>query len=147
MTVYAVDKLMSETRRLAAAFYEQTQQVLPVSAELAKYDAMRLLTLSEPKSAAKGVDCIDQDNSRYQVKSRVIFQEGKPGLRVGQLNLEGEWDHTLLVLLDPSYEPFEIYQLDKPTIESQINQTRGNKRGAMTIAKFKALGELVWTAA
>ena len=45
MAVYKLDKLMAETRRLAAEYRRSTGSTLPVSAELAKFDAISLLGL------------------------------------------------------------------------------------------------------
>ncbi len=38
MSVYAVDKLMAQTRKLAADFRQMTGQPLPVTAEIANFD-------------------------------------------------------------------------------------------------------------
>ncbi|GAB4391463.1 MAG: hypothetical protein Tsb005_01400 [Gammaproteobacteria bacterium] len=147
--IFAVEKLMAETRRLAAEYYQATQQTLPVSNELAKYDACRLLSLKEAQQhPGTGVDAIDSENKRYQIKSRVIFQPKKSGYRIGQLNIEGEWDNVVLVLMDHTYHPFEIYQVSRESILDELSQKTNpqrSKRGAMSVAKFKALGKLVWS--
>ncbi|HUT41486.1 MAG TPA: hypothetical protein VM011_09110, partial [Gammaproteobacteria bacterium] len=64
--VYSIDKLISETRRLAAEYRRSTGQALPVSAEIARHDAARLLglTLCEPGTA--GVDAIGTGNREGQ---------------------------------------------------------------------------------
>lgn len=148
MSVYAVDQLMTQTRKLAADYYRTMNQSLPVSAELAKYDACRLLNLKECEDVVKGVDALDEKGGAYQVKSRVIFQEGRSGYRIGQLNMDGDWQHVVLVLFNPDYEPFEIYVASRDAIleaESGKANPKREKRGAMSVAKFKNIGQLLWT--
>lgn len=148
MSVYAVEELMKQTRRLAADYYRTTQQTLPVSNELAKYDACRLLNLTEVNESVKGVDAIDAENTPILIKSRVIFKDGNNSYRVGQFNTDGEWQKVVLVLFDPDYEPFEIHALSRAefseSIPEKTNEKRA-KRGPMSVAKFKNIGELIWT--
>ena len=151
MPVYAIDKLISETRRLAVEFRRSTGQPLPVSGEIARYDAARFLnlTLCEPRN--NGVDAVgngDQDGLRFQIKVRVLSDDNRPGVRIGQINPNGEWDKLLLVIMDHEYEACEIYEVDKElaleviTIGGDSHRVR---RGAMSVAKFKNIGLLTWT--
>lgn len=152
VSIYAVDKLMAETRRLAAEYRRVTGQPLPVTSEIAKYDAARLLDLepvNEPPQGA-GYDAIGRSGEwqgrRVQVKGRAVFEEIKSNQRIGQLKLEQEWDCVVLVLLDEELEPFEVYAADRADILDAIGDgDRRNKRGAMTVAKFKIIAQLVWT--
>ena len=147
MSVFAVDKLMEQTRRLAAEYYQTTKQTLPVSTELAKYDASRLLDLTAPEQPIAGIDAIDKQGNKIQIKSRVIFKEGNAGYRIGQMNVNAEWDVILLVLMDKDYHPFEIYSAPRHEIEAVQNDKpnlKRGKRGAMSVAKFKAISELLW---
>jgi len=148
--VYSIDKLISETRRLAAEYRRSTGQALPVSAEIARHDAARLLglTLCEPGTA--GVDAIgtgNREGQRVQIKSRVMTQDSKSGARLGQINTQGEWDTLLLVILDEDYEASEIYEASREELGDAIagseNSNRA-RRGALSIAKFKNIGWLVW---
>ena len=103
MTIYSIDKLITETRRLAAEFRRSTGQALPVSGEIARYDAARLLGLTLCDQRTGGVDAIgngQREGQRIQIKSRVITTEKKSGARIGQLNPNGEWDTVLLVIMD-----------------------------------------------
>lgn len=148
MSVYDIDQLMTQTRKLAAEYYRTTKQPLPLSSELAKYDACRLLKLQEAEEITKGVDAFDENDKPIQVKSRVIFKEGNSGYRIGQLNLEGGWESTVLVLFSPEYEPYEIYSVSREEVEaaqSDKSNPKRQKRGAMSVAKFKNIGELIWT--
>lgn len=84
---------------------------------------------------------------RYQVKGRAIFDEAKSGHRIGQLKLEQEWDAVLLVLLDEQYEPYEIYEASRESIQEAMDEagdSKRSKRGAMSVARFRHLARLVW---
>ncbi|GAB4359557.1 MAG: hypothetical protein Kow006_28790 [Gammaproteobacteria bacterium] len=147
--VYSVDKLIGEARKLAADYRRATGKPLPgVSAEIAVHDAARLLHLTLTPDA-QGYDAIgsgERDGRRIQIKGRVIFDEEKGGQRVGQLKNSEEWDSVMLVLMDEDYEPYEIYEAMREDLleaQSASNSARA-KRGAISVAKFKIIGELVW---
>ncbi len=151
MPVYSVDKLIAETRRLAAEFRRATGQMLPVSGEIARHDVARLLDLSLCDDRSHGVDAIgrgEREGLRVQIKGRVILQEGKPGQRLGQFSPEGEWDRVVLSLMDADFEPFEIYEADRGSVVEALEASEGSRRssrGAMSVARFKNIAELVWT--
>ena len=149
MTIYSIDKLITETRRLAAEFRRSTGQALPVSGEIARYDAARILGLTLCEQRAGGIDAIgngDREGQRIQVKSRVIAQDKKSGARIGQLNPDGDWDTILLVIMDQDYEPCEIYEATREEVqEAMSSSSRRSSRGALSVAKFKIISWLVWT--
>lgn len=147
--VYAFDKLMVQTRKLAAEYYQATNQPLPVSGEIAKYDASRLLELKKPDQDLSGVDAVSADGIKVQIKSRVIFKERYSNYRIGQVNTDGEWDKVILVLMKPDYYPFEVYVADRSEIEDASESENPNraKKGAMSVAKFIAIGSLAWSEA
>jgi hypothetical protein len=150
--IYSVDKLISEARRLAAEFRRTTGKPLPgVSGEIAEHDAARLLDLTLCEDRTQGYDAIgsgSRDGKRIQIKARVIFDEEKSGQRVGQLKLEQDWDSVLLVVMDENYEPVEIREAERDEILDAMDDAGGSrrkKRGAMSVARFKILSQLVWT--
>ncbi len=151
MDTFAVDKLMSETRRIATQYRANTGQTLPVSAELGRYDARKLLLLDLPSKAQKGIDFIATQgpyaNKFIQVKSRVIFDEGRKGYRIGQLNLDAAWDIVVLVLYAEDYQPFAIYASSKEDVNAAIEHRSSlhRQRGLMSLSKFKAISTLVWS--
>ena len=149
MSIYSIDKLITETRRVAAEFRRSTGQVLPVSGEIARYDAARILGLTLCEQRAGGIDAIgkgDREGQRIQVKSRVITQDKKSGARIGQLNPDGDWDTVLLVILDQDYEPCEIYEATREEVQEAISSSSSrSNRGALSVAKFKIISWLVWT--
>jgi hypothetical protein len=150
MPLYSIDKLINETRRLAAEFKRTTGTMLPVSGEIARYDVAQHLDLTLSHDSNCGYDAIgnnQRDGLRVQIKSRVIGNSVKSNHRIGQLNANGDWDIVILSLMDDDFEPLEMYQASREEIIealSAANKKRGN-RGAVSVAKFKIIAELVWT--
>lgn len=149
MSIYSIDKLITETRRLAAEFRRSTGQVLPVSGEIARYDAARILGLTLCEQRTGGIDAIgngDRKGQRIQIKSRVVTQEKKSAARIGQLNPNGDWNTILLVIMDLDYEPCEIYEATREEVQEAISSSSSrSNRGALSVAKFKIISWLVWT--
>ena len=145
---YAADKLIAQARQLAAEYRRTMGKPLPgISNEIAEHDAVRLLDLEPEASPDTGWDAVDPESGRrIQIKSRTIFDESKSGQRIGQLKMNQEWDAVLLVLMDENYEPYEIYQALREDLSEFVDAASGSraKRGAMSVARFKIVGELVW---
>jgi len=145
---YAVDKLIAQARQLAADYRRTMGKTLPgISNEIAEYDVMRLLELQPDTHAESGWDAVDPETGRrVQIKSRTIFDESKSGARIGQLKMNQAWDSVVLVLMDDNYEPYEIYEALREDL-AEFAEASGSgraKRGAMSVARFKVIGELVW---
>ncbi len=151
MSIYSVDKLMTEARRLAAEYRRTTGKSLAISNEIALFDAARLLKLEVPEVAVGGYDAVGRqgcrEGQRIQVKARVLFDERKPGQRIGQLKLDKEWDRIMLVLMDENYESSEIYEATRDEIIGALEgrSSQRSRRGAMSIARFRHVSRLVWT--
>ena len=150
MSLYSYDKLIEETRRLAAEFRRSTGTMLPVSGEIARHDVSRHLDLELGNDHGAGFDAIgrhERKGLRIQIKSRVVGDSVKPGHRIGQLNPEGDWDLVILSLMDEDFEPLEMYEATREDIvEALAGASSGRKkRGAISVAKFKIIGRLVWT--
>lgn len=150
--VYAIGKLIAEARRLAAEYRKATGKSLGgVSGEIAEYDAARLLNLEICQDRSAGYDALGKGRragKRVQIKGRAIFDEKKGGQRIGQLKLEQEWDLVVIVLMDDAFEPCEIYEADRESILAALDETKNSKRGkrgAMSVARFKIIGQLVWS--
>jgi len=152
MSVYSVDKLITQARQLASEYRRTTGKSLGISSEIAEHDACQLLNLELcPQPRTGGYDAVglgDREGKRVQIKGRVIFDESKSGQRIGQLKIDKEWDSVVLVLMDENYEPFEIYEAQRDEIEDVWNKASASKRakrGAMSVARFKIISERVWT--
>lgn len=151
MGVYALDKLIGETRRLAAEYRRATGKTLPVSAEIAIHDGIRFLGLEPAEDGDHGCDALRRRADRVeriQIKGRAVFNENKPAHRLGQLKLDKPWDSLVLVIMDDDYETVEIYEAARADVEACLNDhagSRRNRRGSMSVAQFKIIGQRVWT--
>jgi len=147
MSLYSIDKLIDETRRLAAEFKRTTGTMLPVSGEIARYDVSRHLDLTLDNDPSSGFDAIGnnvREGLRVQIKSRVVGDSVKSGHRLGQMNPNGNWDIVILSLMNDEFEPLEMYQLSRERAIEVLNST-GKKNNSISVAKFKIIGELVWS--
>ncbi|HEC18976.1 MAG TPA: hypothetical protein ENI97_06490 [Gammaproteobacteria bacterium] len=151
MAVYDVDKLMHEARKLAADYRRATGQALGISSEIATHDVIRLMHLVPAEPGAGGYDAIGtgpREGKYIQIKGRTIFSDKKGSQRIGQIKVEQDWDSIMLILMDENYEPREIYEAEREAIMTAAGEgsEKRAKRGAMSVAKFKAIGTLVWSA-
>lgn len=150
MDLYAIDKLMEETRQLAARYRQTTGSVLPVTAEIARFDAARALNLQLEDDPAQTHDATgtgEQRDIKFVIKGRAVFDPARSGQRIGQLNTRQDWDYALLVLFDADYQPDEIFQAHREDIAEALENRQGKqkKRGAMSVAQFKIIGTRVWS--
>lgn len=152
MELYSIDKLMHETRQLAAKYRQTTGSTLPVTGEIARFDAAKALDLALIDEPASPIDAVgragERENKRIIIKGRTIFENTRSSPRIGQLNPEQDWDLAVLVLFDEQYEPEEIYEASREAIAAALDakkESSRKKRGAMSIAQFKIIGERVWT--
>ena len=149
MSVYVVDKLMAQARRLAADYRRATGKTLPISGEIAINDAIRLLGLEPANEPQGGHDATrqlpDGGVQRLQIKARVVFDEIKSAHRMGELKVDKPWEALLLVLMDDNYEPFAIYEASREVVEEALDESKSNKRGTLTIPKFQRIGRMAWS--
>ena len=152
MSVFSVDKLISEARRIAADYRRATGKTLGgVTGEIAENDAARLLNLELSEDKNSGYDAIGKglrEGKKIQIKGRAIFDNAKSNQRIGQIKVNQEWDSVVLVLMNEDFEPMEIYEADRVVLMESLDETsdsKRNKRGAMSVPRFKHLANLVWT--
>ena len=150
--LYSIDLLMQQTRQLAARYRKTTGNTLPITGEIARFDVAKALNLILCDDLTLGYDAIGQDQregQRILIKGRVIFEDSHSSPRIGQLKPDGRWDHVVMVLFDDDYLPMEMYEATAEEINAAIQSkadSKNKKRGAMSVAQFKIIGELVWTA-
>ncbi len=150
---YSVDILMEQARLLAANYRKTTGKTLAgVSGELAVYDAIRILKLYPAEEnvsyeAIGSEEAGDLNGDKIQIKGRTMFSDSKGSPRIGQIKTSEEWDSVVLVLMNDEYQPFEIYEIDRETIEENAEKSSASraKRGAMTVARFKKISTLAWS--
>jgi len=149
MGIYSVNKLIAETRRIAKEYRLATGKTLPVTPEIAINDAISILELSPNDENIPGYDAIYElagESLKVQIKGRAIFNEKRQGHRIGQIKTEQEWDAIVLVIMNADFMPEEIYMAKRNEIMDVLEEKRkNNKKGAMTIAQFKLISELLWT--
>ncbi|MGE0485878.1 MAG: hypothetical protein AB7Q81_17155 [Gammaproteobacteria bacterium] len=150
MDIYRVDKLMAEARRLAAEYRRATGKTLAISGEIAVSDAINLLGLEPAPADADGYDVLRPATScneprRLQVKARVVFDDSRRPHRLGQLKVDKEWDGVLLVLMDENYEAMEMYETDRAAVVDALEEATPNRRGTLSVARFRNIARLVWT--
>lgn len=157
MSLYSIDKLINETRRLAAEFKRTTGTMLPVSSEIARYDVSHTLGLILNEETSAGYDAVTNDGKNHKVviKSRVVEDTIRSSHRVGQLNMNTPWDYIILSLMDSDFEPIEMYRLSRDKLSRTFadsrsdpagtTKTRKNRNNVITVAKFKVIGELLWS--
>jgi len=150
VSIYDVDKLMSEARQLAANYRKATGKPLGISSEIAIHDVIRIMDLEIVETSTGGYDAIGKGTragKKIQIKGRTVSAEMKSNQRVGQLKVDQDWDSVMLVLLNEDYEPMEIYEAAHDNILEVVSHSNSNRRnrGAMSVSKFKHIAELVWT--
>ena len=148
MGVYRVDKLMAEARKLAAEYRRATGKTLAISGEIAVSDAINLLELDPAPGDAEGYDATrshDDKVEKLQIKGRAVFDDTRRPGRLGQLKFEQTWDVTVLVLMDGEYEAFELIEATRAAIEAALAEQKPNRRGSISVARFKMIGHTVWT--
>ena len=149
MGVYDIDKLMAEARRLAADYRRATGKTLAISGEIAVSDAVTLLGLEPAEAGVEGYDALrrtEHGAERLQVKARMLFDDtARRPHRLGQLRIEQGWDAVLLVLMDENYDTIEIVEAPRAAIEESLAEATPNKRGTLSVARFRNIGRRVWT--
>jgi hypothetical protein len=151
LSVYDVEKLMVEARKLAAQYRVATGKPLGISSEIAVHDVIRIMELQPAENPHAGYDAIGtgaREGRRIQIKGRVVSGEAKSNQRIGQVKLDQDWDSVMLILMNEQYEPLEIYEAHRDQILDAVagTSTKRRNRGALSVAKFKHLGQLVWSA-
>lgn len=143
-------KLLADVKVLAREYYELTGRPLGVTAEVAEYEAARLLDVELSPVRQPGYDAVrttPEGEQRLQIKGRCILPGSKPGQRVGSIDLSKPWDTVLLVLLDETYSPTEIYEASRTSIAGALTAPGSrarNERGQLSVSKFKSIGSRVW---
>lgn len=151
-SLYSIDLLMQQTRQLAARYRQTTGNTLPITGEIARFDVAKALNLQLCDDLTLGYDAIglgQREGLKILIKGRVIFGDTQSNPRIGQIKPDGRWDSVVMVLFDDDYMPIEMYEANTHAISDALAGKSGSntkKRGAMSVAQFKIIGELVWTA-
>ena len=143
-------RVLREVKLLAREYYELTGRPLGVTAEIAEYEAARLLGVKLSPARQSGYDAIrtaPEGDELLQIKGRCILTGSTPGQRLGGIDLKKQWDAVLLVLLDENYNPTAIYEANRPAVADALTAPGSrarNERGQLSISKFKSIGQRIW---
>ncbi len=146
-----IGSLLSQAKRIAKEYREETGKPLGITGEVAEYEAARKLGLDLCEARQPGYDAIrtrENKVEKIQIKGRRLPADAKRGQRVGSIRLDHEWNFVVLVLLDGDFEPLEIYEAARSNVEQALKKPGSkarNERGALAVSKFKSISRLVWS--
>jgi hypothetical protein len=138
--------LIDAAKRLAIEYRKLTGRPLGVTGEIGEYEAARLLKLKLSPVRQCGYDAVQKDGKKFQVKTRCLLADCKPGQKLGSINRVKEWDAVLLVLLDQDFQPTEIHEAQRADILAalEVPGSKARERGALSVSKFRSIAVLVW---
>lgn len=146
--------VLKQAKRLAQTYRTLTGKPLGVTGEVAEYEAARLLrgvTLAPARTP--GYDATEESNGvkrKLQIKGRCVLPGCKPGQRIGSIDIAKEFDAVLLVILDENLNANAIYEAPRQAVIDALTAPGSkarNERGALGIAKFRAISTLRWVRA
>lgn len=148
INVDAVGALLEPARQAATAYYALTGKPLGITGEIGEYEAARLLGLQLVDARTPGYDAIGSNGKRIQIKTR-MFGPGRTlgGQRLGSLKVTSVFDTVMLVMLNPAYQPWIIWEAPREVVIKALlvpGSKSRNERGALSISKFKSFANVVW---
>lgn len=148
----AVFTLLGNAKLIAQEYYALTGKPLGITGEVAEYEAARILGIELTPARQAGYDAVEVIGGKartLQIKGRCLPNGCSPGQRLGSIQPQKEWDAVLMVLLDCSFNATEIWEADRAAVVAALaapGSKARNERGALAVAKFKAIGRLRWAA-
>jgi len=144
----ALERVIHDAKKIAKQYRSLTGKPLGITGEIGEFVAADKLNLKLTQARQPGYDAISQDKQKIQIKTRCILPDSKTGQRIGSIKLKHKWQEVILVLLDETFEPIEIYKAKKKEIEKELNRPGSkarNQRGQLSINSFKRIaGEPIW---
>ena len=145
-----VERLLKSVKKAARQYRALTGRPLGVTGEIAEFEACRLLDLQPAVARQAGYDAVrvrGRKSQKVQVKGRVVFAGTNRSQRVGSIRLDHEWDTTVLVPMDESFEPLAIYEAKRSAIEKALltpGSKARNERGQMAVYQFRSIAAVAW---
>lgn len=145
-----VMNLLAQAKTLAKRYRELTGKPLGVTGECAEYEAARILNLDLAPARTAGYDAtetVEGELRKLQIKGRCVLHGGKPGQRIGSIDINKEFDAVLLVILDQDMEAVEMIEAAREAVIAALSAPGSkarNERGQLGISKFRALGIVRW---
>ncbi|TCJ18389.1 hypothetical protein EZJ19_02450 [Parasulfuritortus cantonensis] len=146
----AVMAIRAEAKKLARRYHALTGKPLGITGEVAEYEAARLLGVALTPARQAGCDALEDTGSgqrRLQIRGRRILPGGKPGQRIGAIDIGKAFDAVLLVLLNENFETVSIHEASRAAVITAITAPGSkarNERGALGVSQFKAIGRQRW---
>ncbi|TES65025.1 hypothetical protein E2P84_37335 [Burkholderia cepacia] len=146
----AVLTLLAQAKVVARDYYKLTGKPLGITGEVAEYEAARLLGVSLTPARQAGYDATERVGGELrtlQIKGRYLPNGCTPGQRLGSIQPEKQWDAVLMVLLDSDFNALEIWEADRAAVLDALARPGSkarNERGALAVAKVKAIGRRRW---
>lgn len=145
-----IKAVLEDAKKLAQRYKKLTNKSLGITGEVAEFSAALILGLKLVEARTPGYDALDKGNRKIQIKGRCISPKSKSqsGMRLGAIRLDHEWDTVLMVLLDESFEVLEMWESERLKVKKALlapGSKARNQRGALTISKFKQIGNQVWS--
>lgn len=150
MTTDPVLEILAEAKKLAQRYRDLTGKPLGITGEVAEYEAARILGVALTAARQSGYDATETRNGqifRLQIKGRCVLDGSKSGERMGSIDIKKEFDAVLLVLLDGNFEATVIYEAPREIVIDALTKPGSksrNERGALSISKFKSIGNVRW---
>ncbi len=150
MTQDELDQILIRAKEIAQRYRALTGRPLGIAGEIGEHEAVRLLNLTRAPVREAGFDATRRRNGReerLQIKTRCLLPKSKPGQRIGRIDLQKPWEFVLLVLLNEDFDATAIYEADRPAVEGALMEPGSkarNERGALGVAKFRAIGRKLW---
>lgn len=147
----SIADLIARAKRLAKEYRRRTGRPLGITGEVAEFEACHRLGLQLAPVRQSGYDAIKKTKKgtrRYQIKGRVRLPTTRSSQRLGRIRLEHEWDAVLLVVLTEDFEPTLIYEADRDAVKAALTAPGSksrNKRGQLSMSKFKSIARVVWS--
>ncbi|MCA7888805.1 hypothetical protein QZM25_28550 [Burkholderia contaminans] len=147
---HAVLTLLAQAKVVARDYYKLTGKPLGITGEVAEYEAARLLGVSLTPARQAGYDATERVGGELrtlQIKGRYLPNGCTPGQRLGSIQPEKQWDAVLMVLLDSDFNALEIWEADRAAVLDALARPGSkarNERGALAVAKVKAIGRRRW---
>jgi len=139
--------LLAQAKTIAQQYYALTGKPLGITGEVCEYESARLLDVTLTPARQAGYDATENANGKIrtlQIKGRYLPQGCTPGQRLGGIRQDKEFDAVLMVLLDADFNASEIWEAEREAVVSALNvpgSKARNERGALTVSKFKAIGQ------
>jgi hypothetical protein len=92
-------EILTSVKILAKEYYDLTGRPLGVTGEMAEYEARRRLRVELTPVRHPGYDAIERvgdEVKRLQIKGRCLQPDRDRSPRIGQIDIDHEWDGLLL---------------------------------------------------